>query len=43
MTVIETTELEQRLLAEAADCGWRFSLEQLRESRRVGGAGRYWR
>ena len=39
MTVIETTELEQRLLAEAADCGWRFSLEQLRESRRVGPDG----
>ena len=39
MTVIEATELKQRLLAEAADCGWRFSLEQLRESRRVGPDG----
>ena len=39
MTVIEATELEQRLLAEAADCGWVFSLEQLRESRRRGPNG----
>lgn len=39
MTVIEATELEQRLLAEAADCGWGFSLEQLRESRRRGPDG----
>lgn len=39
MTVIEATELEQRLLAEAADCGWVFSFEQLRESRRRGPNG----
>ena len=39
MAVIEATELEQRLLAEAADCGWVFSFEQLRESRRRGPNG----
>lgn len=39
MTVIEATELEQQLLDEATDCGWVFSLEQLRESRRRGPDG----
>lgn len=33
------TELEQRLLDEAAACGWVFSLEQLRESRYRGPDG----
>lgn len=39
MTTIEATELEQQLLDEATDCGWVFSLEQLRESRRRGPKG----
>lgn len=39
MTVIEATEQEQRLLDEATDCGWVFSLGQLRESRRRGHDG----
>ena len=39
MTTIEATELEQQLLDEATDCGWAFSLEQLRESRRRGPKG----
>ena len=33
------TDLEQRMLDEAATSGWKFSLEQLRESRRVGPDG----
>ena len=39
MTAVVATELEQRLLDEATDCGWVFSLEQLRESRRRGPNG----
>ena len=33
------TDLEQRMLDEAATSGWKFSLEQLRESRRAGPDG----
>lgn len=33
------TDLEQKMLDEAATSGWEFSLEQLRESRRVGPDG----